>query len=324
MTSIVLCVAVLLCAATATAQPVRSVRAFYVQMPAEDGNDIVIVEPIGEDVRVRVVRIAFAHPLCPATLVQAVERILPHTTAQAVAGVRICAISNQRAALALKRAPDHHTYIDFGFSTDTVVAACQDGERVFVFQQPPMVNEKTLRRQAPDVAALWTLGRKARALATTRPDRDPLFGATDEERVAHEALGTSLVPELVSGKYDTLFRILSYVGRDLKAYTGSPAQREPLPVELVERDSLHLSTYVAPVMPPIALSARVFGDVRLRITVNPGTGAVTDVQPLTGSPLHVGAAIDAARQWRFAPADAPRDPIDVTLRFQLRCAPEQQ
>ena len=78
-------------------------------------------------------------------------------------------------------------------------------------------------------------------------------------------------------------------------------------------------TFVAPKFPPIALSARVTGDVRLRLTVHAETGAVTQVDRLSDKPLLGDVAVQAVRTWKFDPARAPREPIDVTVRFQIRC-----
>jgi TonB family protein len=67
----------------------------------------------------------------------------------------------------------------------------------------------------------------------------------------------------------------------------------------------------------------VFGDVRLRLTVDAETGAVTNVEVIQDKPLLGAAAVAAARQWMFTPATAPREPIDVTFRFAERCPPDQ-
>lgn len=318
LSCLVFCAAWLV-AAPAGAQTADGLRSFYARVHENFGDDIVSVEPSGSDVRVRVIRVALADERCPAQLVEAVERILPETTVQAVAGVRICDISNRRVARALAAAPSPYSLIDFIGSIDITVAACPTGERVFVFRMPPLVNTDKLRRQAPDVEALWEVGRKVRTLATPRVGREPFGDESPGARTAREAFGTSLLPELRSGRYDAAFPD-HYFATLLDGYAAPPEQRGPLPLELVERDSLDLITYVAPVMPPIAVSARVFGDVRLRLTVNPDTGVVSGVQTLSGSPLHTDAAVNAARQWRFAPATA-REPIEVTLRFEERCSP---
>jgi len=245
--------------------------------------------------------------------VQAVETTLPRTTVQAVAGLRICAISNRRVERALKRAPDHHTYVDFIGSLDAVIADCGAAEREFVFAMPPLVDREVLRRRSPDVAALWDLGARLRAVAMGSEADDPFAGATPEIRAAREALGTSIVPELLVGKYAI------YLKRRLAGYTGPPAEWEPQWVEVVERPSLNLAMYVQPVMPAIAISARVFGDVRLKITAEPASGLVIQVDALAGPPLLVPPAVGAIRAWRFAPGAAPVGPLDVTIRFRLRC-----
>lgn len=319
------------------AQPSDGLRSFFVRLQ----DDLISVEPVGENVRVRVIRIAPADESCPALLVRAVERILPRTTVQAAARARMCTITDRRVERALAAAPSSFHGVDFIGSVDVVAAMCGKEEKLFVFRQPPIVDRRVLRRLAPDVGALWESGDRLRAFAAgeTRwsPESffDPFSSATAGTQAAQEALGTSLIPELISGKYEAAFGgwtcwdattrketpcVPNYLARTLRDYTGPPSQRGPLPVELVERESLGLATYVAPVLSPIAVSARVFGDVRLRITADPATGSVTNVESLTGSPLHVPAAIAAARTWRFATESTPREPIDVTLRFQLRCS----
>jgi hypothetical protein len=289
-------------------------RALYARLTVNDGDDFVNVEPLGTDVRVRAVRVSAANEWCPGWVVQAVEKIVPRTTVQAVTGVRVCAISKQRVDTALKRAPDHYGYVDFVGSIDAVVADCDGVKRAFVFKMPPLIDRTVLRRRAPDVSALWDIGRRMRSLAGDRGASNPFEDSTPEGRSARETLGTSMVPDLLMGVY------AGYLKQRLTAYIGPPIQREPSWVEVVERTSLSLATYVEPVMPPIAISARVFGDVRLRITADPVTGSVTAVEPLGPSLPFLGPSAAAAiRDWRFAPETAPIGPVDVTVRFRLRC-----
>jgi hypothetical protein len=181
---------------------------------------------------------------------------------------------------------------------------------------------------------LWDVGLRVRAIVSANAGDDPFVGATVNVQTARESLGTSLLSELVSGKFEAAFHdwcwdstterrtacFPNYFAWQLDGYTGPPVERGPRPVELLERESLNLTSYVAPEMPAIAISARVFGDVRLRVTADAITGVVGDVQVIAGSPLHFEAAVKAARAWRFAPGAATREPVEVTLRFQLRCA----
>jgi hypothetical protein len=63
-------------------------RALYLRLTVDDGTDFVNVEPLAADVRVRAVRVASVNEWCrPGWVVQAVEKIVPRTTVQALAGV---------------------------------------------------------------------------------------------------------------------------------------------------------------------------------------------------------------------------------------------
>jgi TonB family protein len=78
--------------------------------------------------------------------------------------------------------------------------------------------------------------------------------------------------------------------------------------------------YVAPVYPAVAQQARVSGIVILEAVV--GTdGAVTDIRVLKSIALLDEAAIEAARQWRYAPTTLNGVPVPVimtvTVNFNL-------
>jgi len=57
---------------------------------------------------------------------------------------------------------------------------------------------------------------------------------------------------------------------------------------------------VAPKFPALARQARLNGYVRVAVLVNEA-GGVTCVQLISGHPLLIGSAIEAARQWIFRP-----------------------
>jgi TonB family protein len=89
---------------------------------------------------------------------------------------------------------------------------------------------------------------------------------------------------------------------------------------VLDRDLLPLVTFVAPRYPPIAMSARMSGDVRLRLASDPISGAVTDVETVSGRwPILNDAATAAVRGWKFDTARALPQPVDVTVRFELQC-----
>ena len=80
--------------------------------------------------------------------------------------------------------------------------------------------------------------------------------------------------------------------------------------------TLRLETYVAPLYPQIAESARVSGEVLLEATI--GTdGRPGDLRVMRSIPLLDQAAIDAARQWRFGPptVGGVSAPVRVPIRI---------
>ena len=297
------------------APPAGPLRSFYIATgPGFDNfsHHIVSVESVGRDARIRVIRVAAVNNVCPdIQLVTAAERLVRETTVQAVAGIDVCDISQRTIDGAIARSKTPRVdYVDYMGGGHTVVADCGGQQRVLgVYDNAPWVNFETLHRRAPTVWALWDLyGRLSERML---PDRwevpDPV----------HEALGTSLLPELRSTKYAAAFG--DELVNVLKGYTGPPAERDVLPAEVLDRDSLPMVAFVAPTYPPIALSARISGDVRLRLIVNPETGAVTRVDRLLDEPVLGDAAVGAVRTWKFDPARVSPEPIEVTMRFQIRC-----
>jgi len=87
----------------------------------------------------------------------------------------------------------------------------------------------------------------------------------------------------------------------------------------VDQSSWQFAHEVPPTIPPIALAARVFRGIRLRLEADRATGAVTQATVIDGTPLLNDAALTAARQWRFVPGTHPVDPFEVTVGFRLRC-----
>jgi len=74
-------------------------------------------------------------------------------------------------------------------------------------------------------------------------------------------------------------------------------------------------TAVRPVYPPAAKTAVVEGAVTLRVTVEKD-GSVSNVQSLIGDPEFARSAMEAVRQWRYAPRKKATT-TDVFLGFTL-------
>lgn len=91
-----------------------------------------------------------------------------------------------------------------------------------------------------------------------------------------------------------------------------------LPITLPS--GLKLVHAVAPSYPPLAKAARIQTNVVLGITVD-HDGKVSNISVISGHPLLLNAAIDAVRQWKFAPpANAP---VEATVTIPFRLPPEE-
>jgi TonB family protein len=301
------------------------VRFFFSDDVAWWNHTILDVTPVGDDVRVRLIRLALAHPpACSAMLARAVERVFPRTSVSNVAGNDICAHSEQRVVSALAAAQKNGTLTEA--NRQVVVATCGTEERVFRSPYNVFVDWKALERRNASVFRLFDMFQRVK----NRAFGSFWFSEALVPEPELETIGATLVPEVISGKYDAAFKgfecfdqpdkkcVPNYLGWLLKNYKIPANDRGPK-IELLERTSLQLTKYVPPVYPPIAESARVAGDVRLRITRDRGTGSVTTVEVVDGSPLLKDAAVGAARSWQFAPEFLADVPVDVTVRFSLNC-----
>lgn len=85
------------------------------------------------------------------------------------------------------------------------------------------------------------------------------------------------------------------------------ATKEPA-VKLIER--------VDPVYPPEASEKGVQGKVVVEITINE-EGIVSDAKVKQGPELLHQAALEAARQWRFANSLKEKVTVTITLNFEL-------
>jgi TonB family protein len=69
-----------------------------------------------------------------------------------------------------------------------------------------------------------------------------------------------------------------------------------------------------PVYPAFARHLNLSGTVKIKVVVNPD-GQVKHVEVVGGHPLLVNAAIDAVKQWKFAPAKT-ETPVELEFHFQ--------
>lgn len=299
------------CPRTALAQQSFYIIRHFFSDDASAWNDKVLeVTQSADDVRVRFMQISLAHHECGALLVQAVERVLPHTRVSKVAGTNMCARTEREVAGALGASNENEVLTEA--SSQHMHVQCDSGVREFDFPYDSRLDQKKLARSYPQVAALQNAMYHVRDAAFGRS----FWFQPDAQQVAREQLGLSMVPELTSGKYDTALGA-GLIER-LKQYTIPPTDRGPRRPRLLEAAALHVTNYEAPAYPAIARSARIQGDVRLRLIVDSITGAVTGVDVLSGPSIIDRSALEAAKSWRFDPLFLA-GPVEVTVRFSLDC-----
>ena len=78
----------------------------------------------------------------------------------------------------------------------------------------------------------------------------------------------------------------------------------------------HLVRQVEPAMPLLAKTAKVGGTVKLEITISE-TGDVTAVNTISGHPMLVTSAVEAARKWKYKPFEEDGKPIQVVTEVEL-------
>lgn len=84
-------------------------------------------------------------------------------------------------------------------------------------------------------------------------------------------------------------------------------------VQAQEQSGRKLITQVQPKYPEYLRDHEIGGAVRLSVVVTPN-GNVKKVTPIGGNPILIDAAIDAVKQWKYAPSENT-DTFEVKLEF---------
>ena len=82
--------------------------------------------------------------------------------------------------------------------------------------------------------------------------------------------------------------------------------------ELVRR----ATTKVQPAYPELARKMQISGTVKIEVTVSPN-GAVKEARVVGGHPVLATAALDAAKKWRFEPAQSESSGV-IDFKFEPR------
>lgn len=281
----------------------------------------------GLDSVVRYVRIAPSSLYCPRLIVQAVgSRVAGVSPAQLAGQINPCAVrpdALESSVNRYRRSDGVFEAISFG-----IIAQCGLSSVALALPIEQQVDLKKLKKAHPEMARLWDLpGDIERRVFG---EGDLFHDRQDAEEVALQSAGQKLVPELISGRYDSGLRlaVAGNVGtwrspsfQSLLAdYAGpvNPKEARPAP-ELINAQAYRFSKYVPAVFPSLALQARIQGRVDLQLTVEASTGQVNSVIAVSGHPLLTPSAMDVARQWRFVPNSVSSERVNVTLDYTIRC-----
>lgn len=75
-------------------------------------------------------------------------------------------------------------------------------------------------------------------------------------------------------------------------------------------------TKVQPVYPDLARKMNITGSVKVEVVVSPN-GTVKEARVVGGHPVLAGAALDAAKKWRFEPAPQESSGV-IDFKFEPR------
>jgi TonB family protein len=105
--------------------------------------------------------------------------------------------------------------------------------------------------------------------------------------------------------------IMSFCVSVLAQQTQASAQ-QPQSEALIRR----ARSKVQPVYPELARKMNIVGTVKVEVVVAPN-GTVKDARVVGGHPVLAGAAVEAAKKWRFEPAVAESSGV-IDFKFDAR------
>ena len=294
---------------------------------------IIDVTQDGSDSVIRYVRIAPTNVLCPRLIVQAAETRVHHRSPAQLAGRNNpCAIEPAALAAALRKFRQHGGVLE----TISFGIAAQCGSSAISLELPHVegVDLKKMKASHPAMVHLWDLGSKI--TASGFGPNDIFHDRSEEDDLALQRLGQKLLPQLISGRYDKALAaaVRGNVGKWkdpsfrslLASYQGpipaAEAKASFIP-RLLNATGFRFAKFVVPRYTPLAVQARIQGEVELQLTVEVPTGEVQNASVISGHPLLTPTSLEAAKQWRFEANSLGSDRLKVTIEYALRCEQER-
>jgi TonB family protein len=146
------------------------------------------------------------------------------------------------------------------------------------------------------------------SLSASRPICNHLFGKTARKPMNYVS------EQLKLPMYRNLVLLLLVFG--LLPFSHLAAAQTPLEVK-PEEATQHMQHQVGPIYPAMAALAHVQGPVLLKVEIGID-GRVINVEPISGPPILVAAASDAAREWTYTPFLLNGTPTTVTTVVTVR------
>src|SRR5688572_13652427 len=131
------------------------VRSFFSDNLSDAFTEVIDATPVGDDLRLRVIRISLANSNCPNKLVRAAETVISRRSLTDVVFPNPCALEPAAVEKALNAAKPRVRYALWHDASYKIVARCGGEERVFAFPFAVEVDYKRLKRSNPRVAELW-------------------------------------------------------------------------------------------------------------------------------------------------------------------------
>jgi periplasmic protein TonB len=146
------------------------------------------------------------------------------------------------------------------------------------------------------------------------PEPEPIVLAANTPKAPRPMDLDSVVPV----KLPTAIPVSGAVSQIALPATSKAAPKFTPPPPEIRIDGT-LIKKVNPVYPPMAKSARIQGQVDLRVHVT-AEGIVDRVRPVSGQPMLANAAMEAVKQWRYDPARVNGKAVDMETTVRLNFA----
>jgi TonB family protein len=314
--------------ASATPSPRgSSPQSFYVTVQAVSDaspfwfNYVIDVSIHNGVARVTLIRVAPVNGCQNRITVSAKEATVPAKKVNRITN-GLCSIRAQDVEHAIAKAKPDGLKSVFDSASYSIVERCGDREEVVRLPLPEEINEEKMHRNYPKIAKLWDL---PASLFQAAFNGNPLASEHGNADANSQRDAEPFIEKLRSGAFDKGFSKSGSSATEqpwssvLTDYHGVITAEPAFRGDALDKDALGLDHYVAANYPPLARQARVQGDVKLTLTINPQTGKVDELNVLEGPAMLRQAALEAVRLWQFKMPLSDAPPTTAIIRFDLRC-----